>query len=333
MLSIEAIDVKKICIHKINYSTGELELSEKYESLGQNLCEYFTQHIRNIISSSTVKTGKFKSPDTTVAKCVENVIEHAEDLLENSKLITYWFFDTFKKDKANFCFLAFVEFVDVESNARYVAILKLDPQNNYVYNEEGIVEQITTFPDAGKPINRGLVARAWDQENKYDVVYRNQSVGKGEDPDMCRFFLDDFMETEFVPGPKYLTQLVLKETEKWVDKHSDVLNEEEPENLMNTVKALAQSESMDVTEVANEALEDEEMKVRYINNLLDKGLTETTFVPDRAYAEKVAKKATYTLDYNIKLSGSREGLSEIMSYEKRDGKTVVELKTGKFIQK
>ena len=333
MFSIEAIDIKKICIHKINYDSDELELSEKYESLGANLSDYFTQHIRNIISSSTAKTGKFKSPDSTVAKCVDNIIENAEDLLENSKIITYWFFDTFKKDKASYCFLAFVEFIDVESNRRYVAILKLDPQNNYVYNNEGVVEQITTFPDASKPVNRGLVARPWNVDNQYDVVYRNQSVGKGEDPDMCRFFLDDFMETTFVPGPKYLTQLVLKETEKWVDKHSDVLGDEEPENLMNTVKTLAQSETMDVMEAANEAIEDEEMKVRYVNNLLDKGLTETVFAPDRAYAEKIAKKASYTLDYNIKLAGSREGLDEIMSYEKKDGKTIIELKTNKFIQK
>ena len=202
MLSIEAIDIRKICIHKVNYGTGEVELSEKYEILSANLSDYFTQHIRNIISSSTAKTGKFKSPDGTVAKCVENVIENAEDLLENSKIITYWFFDTFKKDRASYCFLAFVEFVDVESNRRYVAILKLDPQNNYVYSDKGAVEQITTFPDASKPLNRGLVARAFNDENSYDVVYRNQSVGKGEDPDMCRFFLDDFMETFFVPGPK-----------------------------------------------------------------------------------------------------------------------------------
>ena len=126
---------------------------------------------------------------------------------------------------------------------------------------------------------------------------------------------------------------MLKETEKWVYKHADVLGEEEPEILMNTVKELAQSETLDVTEVADEAIEDEEMKVRYVNNLLDKGLTETVFAPDRAYAEKIAKKASYTLDYNIKLTGSREGLDEIMTYEKKDGKTIVELKTNKFLQK
>ena len=202
-----------------------------------------------------------------------------------------------------------------------------------VFNKDGIVEQITTFPDANKPVNRGLICRPWEYENKYDLVYRNQSVGKGEDPDMCRFFLEDFMEARDVPSPKYLTQLVLKETEKWTEKNADILAEGESEDLMNTVKAFSQKEEMDVTEVANEALEEEEMKVRYVNNLLDKGLTDTVFAPDRNYAERVAKKATYVCDYNVKLTGSKEALDEIMTFEKRDGKTFVNLKTNKFMQK
>lgn len=333
MLSIEAVDVKRIVIHKINYSEGNIEFSEKYESLGQNLCDYFAKHIRNIISSSNVKTGKFFSGECTLSVCGDKVINQAEDLLENSKIITYWFFDSFKKDKNNLTYLAFIEFVDAETNKRYISILKLDPQSNYVFSKEGIVEQITTFPDTNKAINRGIILRPYDYNNKYDVVYRNQSVGKGEDPDTARFFLESFMECEDVPSPKFLTQLVLKETEKWVDKNAEILDSEEPEDLMNTIKALSMSEEMDVTEAANEALKEEEMKVRYINNLLDKGLKDTVFTPDRAYAEKMAKKATYICDFNVKVSGSKEALSEIMTYEKENGKTIVNLKTSKFVQK
>lgn len=333
MLSIEAVDIRKIVIHKIDYDKDTVILSEKYESLGQNLCDYFAKHIRNIISSSSVRCGKFFSGECTIASCVEKITEQGEDLLENSKIITYWFYESFKKEKNRFVYLAFAEFIDAETNIHYVAVLKLDPQTNYVFSNEGIVEQILTFPDASKPVNRGLIARPYNYENKYDVIFRNQSAGKGEDPDTSRFFLDGFMEANDVPSPKFLTQLVLKETEKWADRNEDILDEEEPENLMNTVKALAQSEEMDVTEVAKEALKEEEMKVRYINNLIDRGLTETVFAPDRSYAEKIAKKATYVCDFNVKISGSKEALSEIMSFEKKDGKTEVVLTTGKFSQK
>lgn len=333
MLNIEAVDIRKIVIHKIDYEKDRVILSEKYESLGQNLCEYFTKHIRNIISSSTVRCGKFFSGECTVANCVEKVVEHGEDLLETSKIIAYWFFESFRKEKNRFVYLAFAEFIDAETNKHYVAVLKLDPQANYIFGADGAVEQILTFPDTAKAVNRGLIARAYDYNNKYDVIFRNQSVGKGEDPDTCRFFLDSFMEAADVPSPKYLTQLVLKETEKWVGRNAEILSDEEPEALMNTVKALAQSEELDVTEVAQEALKEEEMKVRYINNLLDKGLTETAFEPDRAYAEKVAKKATYVCDFNVKISGTKEALSEIMSFEKKEGKMEVVLKTDKFTQK
>ncbi|MBQ0105868.1 MAG: nucleoid-associated protein [Armatimonadetes bacterium] len=333
MLGIEAIDIKKIVIHKIDYENNSVVLSEKYESLGQNLCEYFTKHIRNIIGASNAKTGKFLSGECTVANCVEKITESGEDLLENSKLMAYWFLESFRKDKINFTFLAFIEFADAETNRRYVAVLKLDPQTNYVMGKDGTVEQIQTFPDCSKPLNRGLIARPYDYNNTYDTVYRNQSVGKGEDPDTGRFFIEGFMEAEDVPSPKYLTQLVLKETEKWAERNADVLSDDEPEILMNTVKNLAQSEEMDVAEAAEEALAEEEMKVRYINNLLDKGLRETTFAPDRAYAEKAAKKATYICDFNVKISGSKEALAEIMSFEKKDGRTEVVLKTGKFTQK
>jgi len=334
MLNIEAIEIKRVVIHKIDYLRDKIDFAEKEESPSQNLYDYFDEHIRNVINSTSVKTSKFKTAETTIALCIENIIKDPNTLVEQTKIMTYWFYNNYEKSNNGLNYLAFIEFLDVEDNNKYIAILKLDPVKNYCIKEgSNELEQIITLPDSSRVLNRALIARPYNHEAKYDLLHRNQSQGKNEDPNIGKQWLDGFIEAVDVPTPKYLTQLVVKETEKWINSNETKLNPEESNSLRNTIKTLAQSEELDVTEAADMALKEEEMKINYINNLLEKGLPETSFTPDRSWAERAARKTTFVCDYNVTISGNQDAIREIMTIEKESNMTVIHVETKKFSQK
>ena len=335
MLNIEAIEINRIAIHKIDYLRDKLELSENIEMPSQGLNSYFEEQVRNILNSTTIKTGKFNNSNTTLATCVSTMLSIPTSFLEQSKIMTYWFYNNYERNNQNTVFIGIVEFTDIENENRYIAILKLDPVRSFRFSEEeGTFQQISTLPDSGKALNRAALISIYNADNKYDFLYRNQSQGKGEDPSISQMWLEGFLEGIDVPSPKHLTQLVIKETEKWISSNDDKLETEEGSALRNTVRTLAQSEELDVVEIANTTLKEDEMKVNYVNSLLEKGLPETSFAPDRQWAEKTARKVTYVCDYNVNISGSSEAINEITSINKDEqGKIVLTIETKKFTQK
>ena len=77
------------------------------------------------------------------------------------------------------------------------------------------------------------------------------------------------------------------------------------------------------------------MREEYISNMLDRGLTETTFQPDRNWAERTARKTTYVLDYNVQISGPSDSIDEVVQVMPKGGDRKVRLvvESSKFQQK
>ncbi|MBP5273834.1 MAG: nucleoid-associated protein, partial [Abditibacteriota bacterium] len=246
-----------------------------------------------------------------------------------------WFYDTHENLGINVTYLAFVEFTDTERNKDYIAVLLLDPVRSFrLLDDKVAFEQVSALPDPGKPVNRGMIAGVSSDNAKYDFIFRNKSKGRGEEPEVGKSWTEGFLEGKSIPTPRQMTQLVVKETEKWIGENQNELEPEEPEALRETVKTLAQSEEMDVMAAANAALKEDEMKARYVDGLLQKGLPETTFTPDKDWAEKYAKKITYVCDLNVTVSGNSDAVKEIVKIDTSDpARTFLNIETKKLTQR
>ncbi|MDO5331773.1 MAG: nucleoid-associated protein [Bacillota bacterium] len=335
MLNIEAIEVVRAIVHKIDYYKETVEFAPDIAMPAEGMAKYFEEHIRNIINSATVKTGNFVSPEGTVCTCVSSMLTDRTSFYEQSKIMSYWFYNNYEHLNQNTVFLAFVEFADLETAKPYIAVIKLDPVRSFRFLEDKVsFEQIYTLPDTSKTVNRGAIIGLYSVDTKYDFIFRNQSQGRGEEPEVGKQWIEGFLEGNTVPTPKQLTQLVVKETEKWINSNQDRLEPEEPELLRDTINSLAQTDEMDVLEAANLALKEDQMKVQYVDGLISKGLQNTTFTPDKEWAEKHSKKTTYVCDYNVTISGNTEALKEILSVDKSDPSAVnISIETKKFTKK
>ncbi len=336
MQLIEAIEIDRIVIHGVNNMADEPEIADREEILSEGLKFFFEEHIRTCIKSSSTLTAKFKHSDSTVASCTAALIERPEDFVEQSKVIGLWFAHNMGKSGQLQTFLAVVAFSDPDTDERYLALLKLDPVRAFVRSGEGkSFEAIQIMPEPGKALGRFAIVRAFDDENRYDALYRNYSSSKDEDPELAGMWLEGFLEADDVPTPRHMTQLVVKETERWISQNEDMVQEEAAGALRGAVRTMAQSEEMDVEAIATATIPEPEQRENYIKRLLDKGLPDTTFEPDRVWAERSARKITYMCDDGVQISGPSDVIDEVVQILPRttDHKTRVVVETRKFLQK
>lgn len=335
MLSIEAIELNRLVIHGINNLADEPEIADKEEVLTEGLRHFFQEHIRNCIKSASVKTGKFNSGDTTVSTCAAQAIEASDSFLEQAKVIGMWFGHQMLKSSQVQTFLAVGLFTDPDTDQRYIALLKLDPVRAFVKRGTSDFEQIQILPDPSRQLLRFAIVRPYNDEDRYDLLFRNQPASKDEDPDTSSMWQEGFLEAVEVATPKQMTQLVVKETEKWIQANEEQIEEDTAEELRNAVKIMAQSEEMDVEAIAAQVIHDETQREEYIGRLLDKGLTETTFQPDRQWAERTSRKTTYLCDDGVQISGPSDVIDDVVQVLPKtpDRKTRMVIETKKFQQK
>ncbi|MBR4748906.1 MAG: nucleoid-associated protein [Abditibacteriota bacterium] len=335
MLNIEAIEVRKALIHKINYRQEKVELAPADHIPTQGMAQYFGEHIRNIINSATVKTGRFESAEGTVCVCAGKMLTDATSFYEQSTIMAYWFYSNHENMGDTTVYLAIVQFADTERDRDYVAILKLEPVRSFMLQSDRVAfEPIFTLPDTAKTVNRGAIIGAYSAGAKYDFIFRNQSQGRGEEPEVGKSWIEGFLEGHAVPTPRQMTQLVVKETEKWINANQDKLQPREPEVLRETIKTQSCSDKMDVIAAANTAISEDQMRAEYVEGLQKKGLPETTFAPDKEWADKHAKKITYVCDYNVTVSGNADNVKELVTIDRSDPSRVsLLIETKKFAQK
>ncbi len=108
-----------------------------------------------------------------------------------------------------------------------------------------------------------------------------------------------------------------------------------PPRLRSAVRTMAQGDEMDVEAIAAMTLKDEDICEEYIGRLLDKGLTETTFKPDREWAERSARKTTYICDDGVQISGPSDVIDDVVQIlpKSADRKTRIVIETKKFQRK
>ncbi len=335
MQSIEAIELDRLVIHGINNMSDEPEIAEKEETLSEGLRHFFEEHIRNCAKSTSAKTGKFTSADTTVAACAARLVEAPDEFVEQCKVIGLWFGHQMAKSAQVQSFLAIGLFTDLDTDDRYLALLKMDPIKAYVKRGASAFEQVQILPDPSRQLARFAIVRPYNDEARYDVIYRNQPASKDEDPETSAMWLEGFLEAYEVATAREMTQLVVKETEKWIQANEEQIEDETAEKLRNAVRTLAQTEELDVEQIAAQVLPDEEQREQYIGRLLDKGLTETSFQPDREWAERTARKTTYLCDDGVQISGPSDVIDDVVQVLPKtpDRKTRVVIETRKFQQK
>lgn len=335
MQSIESIELNRLVIHGVHNMAPEPDIADKEEVLSESLRHFFEEHIRNCIRTPSARTAKFNDANGTVSACAAAIIDKPETFVEQCRVIGLWFAHNVGSTSQMQTFLAIGLFTDLDTEDRYLALLKLDPIRAFVRREGSEFEQIQILPDPSRQLLRFAIVRPRSDEQRYDLLFRNQPASRDEDPDTSSMWLDAFLESYEVATPRQMTQLVVRETEKWIEANQEEIEDETAAQLRAAVRTIAQSDEMDVEAIAAAAIADERQREEYIGRLLDKGLTETVFRPDRDWAQKSSRKTTYVCDDGVQISGPSDAIDDVVQIlpKTADRKTRIVIETRKFQMK
>lgn len=330
MQSIQNVTLEWVILHTADSAQGSPQLADDPIELDDDLRGYFEDHIKSCLKSSQVRMAKFFSSEGTLtAACDRMIAEGSDCFIEVSQAIGWWLHKHVERENGVTVDLAICPFRNTDTDDRYIAILKLDPMTVYLRRDEDhtAFERILVLPDAKHGLETWALVRPWQEESRYDLLYR----AKTEDD----FWTSRFLESDELATPKQMTRLVLSETSKWIDANSDSINPEIAADLTRAVKETAQTHMMDLEELAERVIPNSLMRDDYIGRLLDKGLMETRFEPDRDWAERQSRKTTYVLDDGVSISGPSDMIDSVVQLLPKtdDGKTRIVIETKKFFQK
>ena len=330
MQSIQNVALEWAILHTADSSLDAPRLADEPLVIDDDLRAYFEDHIRSCLRSSQARMGKFLASDAAVpAGCSRMIQEGPSCFLDVSHAVAWWLQNQVARADAAQADLAICPFVDADTGARYVALLKLDPIRVYLRRGDGQVtfEQILVLPDAAHGLATWAVVKIPDEDARYDLLYRASQDDS--------FWAPAFLECDELATPRQMTRLILSETGKWLEANSDTVNPEVAANLSRAVRETAQTHMMDLEELAERVIPNSVMRDDYIGRLLDRGLTETRFPPDRDWAERQARKTTYVLDDGVAISGPSDTIDDVVQIlpKTSDGKTRIVIESKRFFQK
>lgn len=329
MQSIQHVDLEWAIVHTADSAMESPLLADEPVVLDEDLRKYFEDHIKSCLKSNQLRMAKFTASDGAVAAACRRMIEEGPGcFLDVSHAIAWSLHAQVARESGVTADLAVCPFLDEETGDRYVALLKLDPMRMYLKKDDGReFQQILVLPDAKHGLMTWAIVRAFDEEARFDVLFRSA--------DEDNFWTVDFMECEEIATPRFMTKLVLNETSKWLDANAEAISPEVASELATTIKEQAQSDCMDLEELAERVIPNSVIRDDYIGHLLDKGLTEMSFQPDKDFAERQSRKTTYVCDDGVTISGPYDVIDDIVQIlpKSDDGKTRIVIETKKFYQK
>lgn len=330
MQSIQNLEIEWAIVHTADSALESPRISDEQLALDDDLRRYFEDHIKSCIKSSHTRMGKFFSSDGAVASACARMIEEGPICYADvSHAVAWWLHKQVARESGMTADLAICPFIDKDTDDRFIAILKLDPMRMYArHNDDQLTfEQILVLPDAAHGLVTWALVRTYGEEARFDLLYRASSDDG--------FWVPSFLECEELATPRQLTRLVIGETGKWLDANADSVSPEVASDLTRSVLDAAQQNVMDLEELAERVIPNSVMRDEYIGRLLDKGLTEMQFQPDRDYAEKQSRKTTYVLDDGVSISGPSDVIDDVVQILPKtdDGKTRLVIESKRFYQK
>ncbi len=329
MQSIQHVDLEWAIVHTADSAFETPSIADEPLVLDEDLRRYFEDHIRSCLKSSQLRMGKFASSESSVAAACGKIIEEGPGCFrEVSQEIAWNLQKVVSKESGVTVDLAILPFRDEETDNRYVALLKLDPMRVYLRPDtEREFQQILVLPDAAHGLMTWAIIRFYDEEARYDLLFRASSDDS--------FWTADFLECDEIATPRQLTKIVIGETAKFLDANAENMSAELVSEISQAVREETQSDFIDLDELSERVIPNSLMRDEYIGRMLDKGLTEMQFVPDREWAERQSRKTTYVLDDGVVVAGPSDAIDGIVQVlpKSEDGKTRIVIESSKFYQK
>lgn len=344
--------INKMIIHKVDHRNYDSpQLADLESPISEEVASFLRKHISNNLIHKFMRTAVFdNSPngDYVFQDVCDRLLDDPDQFVSQSQSISNHLFETVAGDKRiSPSDLVICTFTRGGSNSKWLAILKMDPEDGFVGEREtvnGLVRFVLrrvpdVLPTGELQKCAFILPKDLRASLDYDLKVLDQQAARyGSRRMVASFFIKDFLQCKVGLNKEDKTKSFVFGSHDWVTQKEDVWAEEDVERFKRRVTTSVQDNIVNITDFAQAIISEPEDQDDYLQFMRDKeGLEELTFEPDPEERRRLTKYTWFEGDNGllIRVETDAIGPDKTLDPGKRDstGLRTITIKTTNWERK
>ncbi len=295
MRTIKEFEIKQAILHKLDSSKENPILSDFMLEMPEEILTFVNTHMLRSLQDVGIRAAKYKTGRNMIRELIDATLDKPELFVDNSKDIAQHLFTSMKGNK-NISSADALICSYTGNSQNYLTVLKLDYQNNLFSEtkvmEDGKIRNVIShngisLPNVKQKLQKCVFFKHSDDDSEYDMVLIDKQ-SRSEQEKIANFFANNFLCCELADTDYSRTKKFFTAVKKWAAQ--EVLPEEGKRFMDNMVNALKNQESINIVEFAKGLFSDEEKAKQFLDFVVNHGLNDFEFKPDKGYVDLRLKK-------------------------------------------
>ncbi len=314
MRTVKEVTINKAIAHSLDNNADYSRLSDYELDLDEKVVSFISTHVVKSLEDEKIRAAKYEDGRNIVRDSADNIFDSPEKFLEESKEIARQLFTAMQSNK-NITSADLIISLYEGNGKNYLAVLKMDYQSTYI-TESRIVDGKTKIALTDKGIslpnirqklqkcvffrksNTGTEANT---ENHYDLLLIDRQARQESERDIAQYFANGFLKCKLVMNDKDRTKKFHLKVKKYTNEFLADKPEEQKRVLDCLEGILRNQQRVSAVEFSNN-LFPEEKRQPFLDFLVNEGLSDFEFLPDKEYVQRKYKIRKIRTNEKIEVS-------------------------------
>lgn len=316
----DEIVIHHLIVHKVDHKNYDQPVYADLETqVTEEVVSFIRQHIRKNRGHKNTSTAIFgpdpEDADYTVKILSDEVLVNNSLFISNTQRIAELLFKAQKTKNTSPGELVLCLFSEKRQPDRWLAILKMDPEDGFVGRQldvngqvQILLERVDGVLPQGELQKCAFVLPVSHRESaRCDlVVLDQQQQNYGGQRQVASFFLHDFLNCVRELNRRDLTKEFYRHVNGWADSKIDAWEPETIEQLKEAGRNAIGAAQIDAIEFANQQFEDNVERDQFIDSFKERlerlgSISNLVFQPDPEISRRLVRYRTYEGDYGLRV--------------------------------
>ena len=328
------IVIHNMIVHKTDHKTYDTpQLSDMESPITDEVSSFLKTHIVFNREHKYTRTAQFldaSDAELVLKNICDDLLVNPDHFIEQSKVIATHLFNQVKRTKRiSPGDLIICTFSEPGSESRWLALLKLDPEDGFVGDREEVNGQVRVvlrrvkdvLPTGELQKCAFIVPNDMRSDLGYDLkVLDQQSARYAANRLAASFFIKDFLQCKVGLNQADKTTFFVYGSRDWIEKKE--WDEEAKERFKSHISEVINHNLVDISSVAQAVIASPEEQDEYMEFIKEHGLEDLTFEPDPRERQKLLQYSYYEGDYGLKIRIDKDAIGPDKTLEiKKDEST------------
>jgi len=314
------IAIHKMIVHKTDHLTyEEPQLSDMESPIPEEVSSFLRRHIVFNREHKYTRTAQFldaPGAELILKDICDDILINPENFIAQSKVIAIHLFNQIKQNKRiSPGDLIICTFSEIGNDSKWLALLKLDPEDGFVGDREEVngqvrivLRRVQGVLPTGELQKCAFIAPSDTRESLgYDLnVLDQQSARYAAQRLVASFFISDFLQCKVGLNQADKTRNFVYLSRDWVDKKD--WPTEDKERFKKYVSEVINNNIVDTISVAQAVIASQEEQDEYVEYIKENGLEELAFEPDPEERRKLTQYAWFEGDYDLRIKINKDAI-------------------------